>query len=171
MSFTGSKGSETGPSPSSEPETAFLSLPNGCLCCSIKEPGIAAIENMIVEQERAAAEVGSDPGDGKVTGNGNGNGKGKGRGVDRVVVELTGVADPGESLPSPLRLFRTTVSLIHLYFYVSQHRYQTRILCNPNLINATQPRSPVRSGPTRRWAVRYGSTGSSAWWTVGMSSR
>jgi G3E family GTPase len=35
---------------------------------------------MIVEQERL----------------GQGEGKGKGRGVDRVVVELTGVADPGK---------------------------------------------------------------------------
>jgi G3E family GTPase len=55
---------------SSSEETQFLSLPNGCLCCSIKEPGIAAIENMLLEQT----------------------------GIDRVVVELTGVADPGKMI-------------------------------------------------------------------------
>ncbi|KAK8858663.1 hypothetical protein IAR55_002892 [Kwoniella newhampshirensis] len=48
--------------------SSFLSLPNGCLCCSVKEPGIAAIEEMVA----------TAPG-----------------GVDWVVVELTGVADPG----------------------------------------------------------------------------
>lgn len=58
-----------------QPETAFLSLPNGCLCCSIKEPGIAAIENMITAQEESNKT---------------------GKGFDRVVVELTGVADPAE---------------------------------------------------------------------------
>nr|XP_031864282.1 uncharacterized protein CI109_000195 [Kwoniella shandongensis]KAA5531354.1 hypothetical protein CI109_000195 [Kwoniella shandongensis] len=48
--------------------SSFLSLPNGCLCCSVKDLGIAAIEEMVA----------SAPG-----------------GVDWVVVELTGVADPG----------------------------------------------------------------------------
>ena len=88
MSFTPNDPSSTTSSSSdpAAPETAFLSLPNGCLCCSIKEPGIAAIENMIVEQERL----------------GQGEGKGKGRGVDRVVVELTGVADPGKLDDIPL---------------------------------------------------------------------
>ncbi|WVQ83126.1 hypothetical protein IAT38_005264 [Cryptococcus sp. DSM 104549] len=47
--------------------TEFLSLPNGCLCCSVKDLGIAAIEDMVANA----------PG-----------------GVDWVVVELTGVADP-----------------------------------------------------------------------------
>jgi len=47
--------------------TALLSLPNGCLCCSFKDMGIAAIEEMVASQ----------------------------KGVDWVMVELTGVADPG----------------------------------------------------------------------------
>lgn len=55
-----------------EAQTSFLSLPNGCLCCSILEPGITAIENMVAERP-------------------------DGDKVDWVVVELTGVADPGES--------------------------------------------------------------------------
>ncbi|WRT67874.1 uncharacterized protein IL334_004848 [Kwoniella shivajii] len=48
--------------------TEFLSLPNGCLCCSVKDMGIAAIEEMVINA----------PG-----------------GIDWVIVELTGVADPG----------------------------------------------------------------------------
>jgi len=48
--------------------TALLSLPNGCLCCSFKDMGIAAIEEMVASQ----------------------------KGVDWVMVELTGVADPGQ---------------------------------------------------------------------------
>ncbi|KAK6908097.1 hypothetical protein I203_102098 [Kwoniella mangroviensis CBS 8507] len=48
--------------------TEFLSLPNGCLCCSFKDMGIAAIEEMVANA----------PG-----------------GIDWVMVELTGVADPG----------------------------------------------------------------------------
>ncbi|EIW73491.1 hypothetical protein TREMEDRAFT_59665 [Tremella mesenterica DSM 1558] len=48
--------------------SSFLSLPNGCLCCSVKDMGIAAIEEMVA----------SLPG-----------------GIDRVLVELTGLADPG----------------------------------------------------------------------------
>ncbi|WVF68700.1 hypothetical protein IAT40_003472 [Kwoniella sp. CBS 6097] len=48
--------------------TSMLSLPNGCLCCSFKDMGIAAIEEMVANA----------PG-----------------GVDWVMVELTGVADPG----------------------------------------------------------------------------
>jgi len=109
MSFTpsnpNSKSNPTDqdPDPDSDdaPETAFLSLPNGCLCCSIKEPGIAAIENMILEQEsRAGGSLGQQDEDqieDSVKGSGNGNAKGRRRGVDRVVVELTGVADPGKS--------------------------------------------------------------------------
>ena len=57
--------------PTTQTQTSsFLSLPNGCLCCSFKDMGIAAIEEMVASQ----------PG-----------------GVDWVLVELTGVADPGES--------------------------------------------------------------------------
>ncbi|WWD04965.1 hypothetical protein V865_003036 [Kwoniella europaea PYCC6329] len=55
--------------PSSQSTTTeFLSLPNGCLCCSFKDMGIAAIEEMVANA----------PG-----------------GIDWVMVELTGVADPG----------------------------------------------------------------------------
>lgn len=74
MSFTPNPTSTTGSDVAQEAETAFLSLPNGCLCCSIKEPGITAIENMIMER----------------------GGKEGVKGIDRVVVELTGVADPAE---------------------------------------------------------------------------
>lgn len=56
-----------------DPQTSFLSLPNGCLCCSILEPGITAIENMVAQRPEGEKEV------------------------DWVVVELTGVADPGKS--------------------------------------------------------------------------
>ncbi|KAJ9103916.1 hypothetical protein QFC21_002379 [Naganishia friedmannii] len=55
-----------------DPQTSFLSLPNGCLCCSILEPGITAIENMVAQRPEGEKEV------------------------DWVVVELTGVADPAE---------------------------------------------------------------------------
>lgn len=55
-----------------DPQTSFLTLPNGCLCCSILEPGITAIENMVAQRPEGEKEV------------------------DWVVVELTGVADPGE---------------------------------------------------------------------------
>ncbi|WWC88481.1 uncharacterized protein L201_003392 [Kwoniella dendrophila CBS 6074] len=53
---------------SQQTTTEFLSLPNGCLCCSFKDMGIAAIEEMVANA----------PG-----------------GIDWVMVELTGVADPG----------------------------------------------------------------------------
>lgn len=46
----------------------FLELANGCLCCSIKDTGIAAIENLM---------------------------KRKGA-FDYILLETTGVADPGE---------------------------------------------------------------------------
>ncbi|KAL7420804.1 hypothetical protein Q5752_004757 [Cryptotrichosporon argae] len=54
------------PSDPDAPSTQLLALPNGCLCCSVKDMGIAAIEEM-ARNER----------------------------VDWVVVELTGLADPG----------------------------------------------------------------------------
>lgn len=52
-----------------EPTTNMLTLPNGCLCCSVKDLGIAAIEDMVAAQREK---------------------------IDWVVVELTGLADPGE---------------------------------------------------------------------------
>jgi G3E family GTPase len=58
-------------SSASDKTTEFLSLPNGCLCCSIKEPGIAAIEDLVARKGE------------------------EGSALDWVVVELTGVADPG----------------------------------------------------------------------------
>lgn len=48
--------------------SSMLSLPNGCLCCSFKDMGIAAIEEMVAAQKEQ---------------------------IDWVLVELTGVADPG----------------------------------------------------------------------------
>ncbi|KAK4686446.1 hypothetical protein P7C73_g3680, partial [Tremellales sp. Uapishka_1] len=50
-----------------EPTTSLLALPNGCLCCSVKDLGIAAIEEMVASQRDQ---------------------------VDWVIVELTGIADP-----------------------------------------------------------------------------
>lgn len=53
------------------PSSSMLTLPNGCLCCSFKDMGIAAIEEMVAAEREK---------------------------IDWVVVELTGLADPGESL-------------------------------------------------------------------------
>ncbi|BEI96177.1 hypothetical protein CcaverHIS631_0111260 [Cutaneotrichosporon cavernicola] len=50
-----------------DPSAGMLALPNGCLCCSFKDLGIAAIEDMVAAQREK---------------------------VDWVVVELTGLADP-----------------------------------------------------------------------------
>ena len=58
------------PDDSSAPTESMLSLPNGCLCCSFKDMGIAAIEEMVAAQKDK---------------------------IDWVVVELTGLADPGRS--------------------------------------------------------------------------
>ena len=46
----------------------FLELPNGCLCCSIKDTGVAAIEKLM---EKKGA-------------------------FDYILLETTGLADPGE---------------------------------------------------------------------------
>ena len=46
----------------------FLELANGCLCCSIKDSGIAAIEKLM---EKKGA-------------------------FDHIILETTGLADPGE---------------------------------------------------------------------------
>lgn len=48
----------------------FLELANGCLCCSIKDSGIAAIEALMIRKG----------------------------GFDYVVLETTGLADPGDLL-------------------------------------------------------------------------
>ncbi|KLT46092.1 cobW-domain-containing protein [Cutaneotrichosporon oleaginosum] len=50
-----------------DPTAQMLALPNGCLCCSVKDLGIAAIEDMVAAQREK---------------------------IDWVVVELTGLADP-----------------------------------------------------------------------------
>lgn len=47
----------------------FLELANGCLCCSIKDAGVAAIEKLM---ERKGA-------------------------FDHIILETTGLADPGEN--------------------------------------------------------------------------
>lgn len=51
-----------------EPAEEFLELANGCLCCSIKDSGIASIEKLM---------------------------KRKGA-FDHILLETTGLADPGE---------------------------------------------------------------------------
>ena len=48
-----------------------LELPNGCLCCSIKDLGVAAIEKLM--QRKGA--------------------------FDHILLETTGLADPGAPLP------------------------------------------------------------------------
>lgn len=53
--------------PTAEKTGEFLELANGCLCCSIKDTGIAAIEQLM---------------------------KRKG-GFDYILLETTGLADPG----------------------------------------------------------------------------
>lgn len=55
------------PNDPSSTTSSMLSLPNGCLCCSFKDMGIAAIEEMVAAQKEA---------------------------IDWVIVELTGLADP-----------------------------------------------------------------------------
>ncbi|OXH00221.1 hypothetical protein C370_07348 [Cryptococcus neoformans A1-35-8] len=39
-----------------DPASSFLSLPNGCLCCSVKDLGIAAIEDMVVVELTGVAD-------------------------------------------------------------------------------------------------------------------
>lgn len=53
--------------PESEPAEEFLELANGCLCCSIKDIGIASIEKLM--QRKGA--------------------------FDHILLETTGLADPG----------------------------------------------------------------------------
>lgn len=55
------------PDDPSSTTSSMLSLPNGCLCCSFKDMGIAAIEEMVAAQKDK---------------------------IDWVIVELTGLADP-----------------------------------------------------------------------------
>jgi len=55
--------------PFAEPSEEFLELSNGCLCCSIKDSGIAAIEKLM--QRKGA--------------------------FDYILLETTGLADPGTS--------------------------------------------------------------------------
>jgi G3E family GTPase len=53
----------------SSPDDPFLELANGCLCCSIKDSGVAAIEKLM--QRKGA--------------------------FDHILLETTGLADPGAS--------------------------------------------------------------------------
>lgn len=62
----------------SQQSEEFLELANGCLCCSIKDTGVAAIENLM---------------------------KRKGA-FDYILLETTGLADPGRSLSSDHRAGR-----------------------------------------------------------------
>ena len=61
----------------------FLELANGCLCCSIKDSGVAAIEKLM---ERKGA-------------------------FDHILLETTGLADPGSSCSMPCTLAETDVGL------------------------------------------------------------
>lgn len=55
--------------PAAESSEEFLELANGCLCCSIKDSGVAAIEKLM--QRKGA--------------------------FDHILLETTGLADPGAS--------------------------------------------------------------------------
>ena len=55
--------------PTADNSEEFLELANGCLCCSIKDSGVAAIENLM--QRKGA--------------------------FDHILLETTGLADPGLS--------------------------------------------------------------------------
>lgn len=59
----------SGEDPLAENSEEFLELANGCLCCSIKDAGIAAIEKLM---ERKGA-------------------------FDHIILETTGLADPGKN--------------------------------------------------------------------------
>ncbi|KAF2188563.1 cobW-domain-containing protein [Zopfia rhizophila CBS 207.26] len=50
----------------------FIPLPNGCICCSVKDAGVAAIENLVQQQ---------------------------GGNFDYILLETTGIADPGRIAP------------------------------------------------------------------------
>lgn len=63
------------PDDPSQQSEEFLELANGCLCCSIKDTGIAAIEKLM---------------------------KRKGA-FDHILLETTGLADPGEPKGLPLQ--------------------------------------------------------------------
>jgi G3E family GTPase len=93
-------------------QSSFLTLPNGCLCCSILEPGITAIENMVAQRPEGEKEV------------------------DWVVVELTGVADPGNQPFWEIVAISNTDGMF--------------------LARLFQPRLPDHSGQTRRWAESCG---------------
>ena len=56
------------PDDPSQQSEEFLELANGCLCCSIKDVGVAAIEKLM--QKKGA--------------------------FDHILLETTGLADPGE---------------------------------------------------------------------------
>lgn len=53
-----------------------MQLSNGCLCCSVRDTGLLAIQNLI---ERKRMNKGTD---------------GVGAGFDLIVLETTGLADP-----------------------------------------------------------------------------
>ncbi|KAK1814622.1 hypothetical protein LTR12_011009 [Friedmanniomyces endolithicus] len=59
-------------SPQSAAVAAWLPLPNGCLCCSVKDSGVLAIEALLESQREA---------------------------FDYVLLETTGLADPGNLAP------------------------------------------------------------------------
>lgn len=68
--------------PFAESSEEFLELSNGCLCCSIKDTGVAAIEKLM--QRKGA--------------------------FDYILLETTGLADPGMS-PSMISTLSLNVAL------------------------------------------------------------
>lgn len=64
------------PDDPSQQSEEFLELANGCLCCSIKDVGVAAIEKLM--QRKGA--------------------------FDHILLETTGLADPGEQTNLLVRL-------------------------------------------------------------------
>ncbi|KAI9833561.1 MAG: hypothetical protein M1826_007175 [Phylliscum demangeonii] len=60
----------------------WITLPNGCICCSVKDNGVAAIESFIERRRRDR-----------------GTGHDAGRVLDHIVLETSGLADPGNLAP------------------------------------------------------------------------
>lgn len=73
-----------------ESSEEFLELANGCLCCSIKDAGIAAIEKLM---ERKGA-------------------------FDHIILETTGLADPGENHYYHLRCKSSRASITNRSYCV-----------------------------------------------------
>lgn len=85
-------------SPDAEQSEEFLELANGCLCCSIKDTGIAAIEKLM--QRKGA--------------------------FDHILLETTGLADPGMPPSSFASLLIKAVNRTHCINLLAERRIRHR---------------------------------------------